>query len=78
MAKLLLEAGADPSLATETGGLPLVSALSNPETLDLLLKAGADPNGVDRYGDPVLFRALFSVSTETCSTIRLATNPSAT
>ena len=64
MAKLLLEAGADPSLATENGGSPLVSALSKPEMLNLLLKAGADPNGVDRYGDPVLFLALFSVSTE--------------
>jgi ankyrin repeat protein len=63
MVQLLLEAGADPSLATESGGLPLVSALSNPETLDLLLKAGADPNGVDRDSNPVLFRA-FSVSTE--------------
>lgn len=64
MVKLLLEASADPSLATENGGLPLVSALSNPETLDLLLKAGADPNGVDRYGNPVLFEALFAVSAE--------------
>jgi len=64
MIKLLLDAGADPSLATENGGLPLVSGLSNPETLDLLLKAGADPNGVDRDGNPVLFEALFAVSTE--------------
>lgn len=64
MVRLLLEAGADPSLATENGGLPLVSALSNAETLDLLLKAGADPNGIDRDGNPVLFEALFAVSTE--------------
>jgi ankyrin repeat protein len=64
MVKLLLEAGADPSLATENGGLPLLSALSNPETLDLLLKAGADPNGVDRDSNPVLFEALFAVSAE--------------
>lgn len=64
MVRLLLEAGADPSLATEHGGLPLVSALSKPETLTLLLKAGADPNGVDRYGNPVLFEALFAVSAE--------------
>ena len=64
MVKLLLEAGADPSLATEDGGFPLVSALSYPETLDLLLKTGSDPNAVDRDGNPVLFEALFAVSAE--------------
>jgi hypothetical protein len=64
MVKLLLEAGTDPSLATENGGPPLASAINNPEMLEMLLSAGADPNSVDRYGDPILFQALFSVSTE--------------
>ncbi|MEN8133121.1 MAG: ankyrin repeat domain-containing protein [Pseudomonadota bacterium] len=64
LVRLLLEGGADPSLATENGRLPLVSALSNPKMLNLLLNAGADPNGVDRYGNPVLFEALFAISTE--------------
>ena len=60
----LLRAGADPSLASGSGALPLSPALSNPEVLDLLLKAGADPNGIDRDGNPVLFEALFAVSIE--------------
>ena len=62
--KLLLEAGADPNIAAEGGGSPVASAIYNTEILELLLSAGADPNIVDRYGDPILFQALFSVSTE--------------
>ena len=64
LVKALLAAGADPSLATEDGRLPLAAALSSPDILGILLKAGADPNGVDRDGDPVLFRALFSAPAE--------------
>lgn len=64
LVRALLEAGADPSLATESGNLPLIPALSNPVMLDLLLSAGADPNGIDRNGNPVLFKALFAVSAD--------------
>lgn len=62
LARTLLEAGADPSLATEHGHLPLAAALDDPEMVDLLLAAGADPNGIDADGNPVLFGALFSYS----------------
>src|SRR5207253_2240874 len=43
IAKILLEAGADPNAQNKNGEFPLFG-ISNPEMVELLLKYKADPN----------------------------------
>mmetsp|Transcript_35990 Transcript_35990/g.62000 ORF Transcript_35990/g.62000 Transcript_35990/m.62000 type:complete len:186 (-) Transcript_35990:171-728(-) len=52
-ATALIEAGADPNLASASGRTPLMSAAGNGHSsmLELLLKCGADPNAVANNGE---------------------------
>jgi ankyrin repeat protein len=45
---ILLQQGADPNAEVSNG--PLLSAVTDPETLALLLEYGADPNGLEHEG----------------------------
>lgn len=57
--KMLIDAGADPNLATRGGKVPLsyASSLSSVEMVSLLAQSGADVNHKDKRGRPVVFRA---------------------
>ncbi|MBZ8182457.1 ankyrin repeat domain-containing protein [Oscillatoria salina] len=60
IAKLLLEAGANPNLPEEdTGGTPLIYAAKTGslEIINLLLKFGANPNIRDSYNENALMKA---------------------
>ncbi|MBI2570265.1 MAG: ankyrin repeat domain-containing protein [Candidatus Schekmanbacteria bacterium] len=55
--KFLLEAGADPDLASKNGAEPYLWAAAskkNAKTMALLLNFGADPNAVDNEGNTAL------------------------
>ncbi|MDT8399686.1 MAG: ankyrin repeat domain-containing protein [Pseudomonadales bacterium] len=58
-ARLLLEAGADPNLATRLGVTPLSLAVANgsPAMVALLLEAGADANARETTGETLLMSA---------------------
>ena len=59
IARLLLEAGADATLANRYGVIPLTLATSNGSAamMRMLLDAGADPNAVDQAGETMLMIA---------------------
>ncbi|XP_014663141.1 PREDICTED: putative ankyrin repeat protein RF_0381 [Priapulus caudatus] len=68
--RLLLEAGADPSVAdTESGMTPLMMAVrkGNEAAVQMLLSHGADPNAADSQGQTSLYYAATSVYFEASS-----------
>ncbi|MFN2254630.1 MAG: ankyrin repeat domain-containing protein [Candidatus Promineifilaceae bacterium] len=63
MTRMLLDAGADPNLASKRGKTPIMTAVQNNnirglnEIITMLLEAGADPNRQDYIGDSPLHYA---------------------
>lgn len=58
LVRTLLDAGADPNAATNSGRLPLFQAAYDNAILGMLLEAGADPGAVNEYGETALFAAI--------------------
>ena len=58
LVKILLEAGADPNAKTQSGQVPVIQALDNPEIFKLLIKYKANLDVTDSYGNTPLVNAV--------------------
>lgn len=68
----LLQAGADPNVATAYGDVPLAMAFyAGPEMVALLLKAGSDANQTDGAGRPLWWSILTNSTEDGLATLAL-------